>query len=221
MLNYAGDKNVVIGQSLLAKSYTKDKIKLINENKIWIDNVTKSGINVNSMVTGKVERTQEFGVESGVLTLESSTIPDAKYFWEEHTGIDYAGAGTGLHTPGGNWELLANESHRATFGLFGSALKMRIMHLDPKKVANLDSDKIYNESNGTAIIDYPKTSNGAGTGAHIHIDFTNRLSINGGYQRQFINPATVQPGSRFEYSCWYKDKNNQFIKNYPSNQYRY
>jgi hypothetical protein len=193
---------------------------MIKTNQIWYNNALRNGININSMVVGNASRTQEFGVDSGDLSLSTSSVAGAKYFKEIHTGIDYGSGGSNILSPGGYWELTGTDDHRAYYQLFGSELKMRIMHLNPDELKTIKKNTIYGGTNNV-LVNYPTQSYGSGTGAHIHIDMTMNLPYNGTYARQFVNPETLQPGNRLEYSYAYMDINKNVIQSNSGNFRRY
>jgi hypothetical protein len=193
---------------------------MIQANQIWYNESLRNGIIINNMVTGNAGRTQEFGVDSGDLYLETSSVAGAKYFKEIHTGIDYGSGGSTILTPGGYWEITGTDDHRAYYQLYGSDLKMRIMHLNPDELSLLQKNTIYGNTNNI-LVNYPTQSYGSGTGAHIHIDMTLNLPYNGTYTRQFVNPETLQAGNRLEYPYAYMDFDKKIIQENSGNFRRY
>jgi hypothetical protein len=222
MLNYAGLEYRTSAEQMLAKVYSANDIKKIETNQAWYNNAIQNGIVVDAMITGGATRTTNFGVNTGDLPLTTSSVAGAAFFEEWHTGIDYGSGGISVQTPGGYWEFIKQDKHRAYFQLFGGDIRMRIMHIDPKEINKLQLGAIYGQ--GTDIqklFDYPKESYGSGTGAHVHIDFTRWLPYQGNYNRQFVNPETLKPGSIFNYAYSYKDSQKKVLPGYPSNFYRY
>jgi hypothetical protein len=224
-LNYTANNDITIGNTLLSKVYDQSDMNKIQTNRTWYNNVMANNLTLNNMIDGTVKRTSEFGVLYDNIKLASSSVPGASYFWEWHTGVDYGSGGKAVNTPGGYWQVLKgddNYPHRGYFQLFGSDLKMRIMHIKPSEVSAKDVGSIIGNGNdSTKIYDYPTESYGSGSGAHVHIDFTKRLPYNGRYERQFINPETFRPGSRFEYPFGYQDSSKTNMPKYPANFYRY
>ncbi len=222
LLEYAGDQYKAQAERLLARVYTRNEVKMIESNKTWYDDSIRSGIAVDSMITGNASRTTGFGVDTGNLALATSSVPGAAFFQEWHTGLDYGSGGSSVQTPGGAWQFEWQDDHRAYFQLFGGDLKMRIMHLDPTQVMKLNPGQLFGYgSQGRELLSYPSQSFGTGTGAHIHIDFTRRLPYDGCYERQFVNPETFQPSSMFDYSFSYLDSSNLPLIGYPQKFYRY
>jgi hypothetical protein len=172
------------------------------------------------MITGNVNKTQDFDENSGVLTLSTSSVEGAKKYMEEHTGIDYGRGGNSISVPGGYWQFIEGNEHRAYYQLYGTSLKMRIMHVNPDEVEALQKNTIYGGQN-SKLLNYPTQSYGSGTGAHIHIDMTMRLPYNGYYTRQFVHPETLLPGNKLNYSYSYMDAQGKNLSGYPQNFYRY
>jgi hypothetical protein len=157
------------------------------------------GIDYSKVVPG-ASRTTEFEVDVSV-NLATSSVAGAVSFFEEHTGLDYGAGGTGVYTPGGFWEVIDKDNHKLYFQLYGTDVKMRIMHLDPKKVDDIALGQIFGTANGNAkIIDYPTASFGSGSGAHIHVDFTRSFAGATSYYRSFVNPSNWSNGNQFEVS---------------------
>jgi hypothetical protein len=222
LLEYAGNEYRNQAERLLARVYTWNEVKMIQANKTWYDDSIRTGISVDAMVTGDPSRTTEFGVDTGNLSLATSSVPGAAYFQEWHTGIDYGGGGNSVQTPGGYWQFYDRKDYRGYFQLFGGDVRMRIMHIDPVKIQSLAIDKIYGRNGtGMKLFDYPSTSFGTGTGAHVHIDFTRRLPYQGTYQRQFVDPETLSPGNRLDYSFSYLDTSGNPLAGYPQYFDRY
>mgnify|MGYP000625099126 CR=1 FL=1 len=222
LLNYAGAEFKSPAEQILAKVYSHSEIKKIETNQTWYNNALKNGVAVDSMVAGGASRTTDFGVNTGDLSLATSSVPGASFFEEWHTGIDFGSGGDTVQTPGGYWEFKEQKDHRAIFQLFGGDLKMRIMHIDPKEINKLKLGSIYGIGNGVQkLFDYPKESYGSGTGAHVHIDFTRWLPYQGNYYRQFVNPETLKPGSIFNYTYSYKDSQKNVLPGYPQNFTRF
>jgi hypothetical protein len=172
------------------------------------------------MITGSAKRSQEFGVTSGILKLATSTVEGAATLVEQHPGIDHGKGGEQINTPGGYWTFIDKNDHRAYYQLYGGDLKMRIMHVDPKMLNQMTLNTIFGSAVGTEkLLDYPTKSFGSGTGAHTHVDMTRSLPYNGNYVRQFVNPETLNPGSKLEYYLKYADAAGNIVKNTP--YYRY
>jgi hypothetical protein len=222
MLAYAGHAAREPANTLLSEVYSDTEIKMIYTNQNWYSEAIRSGISTDAMVSGNARQTTGFGVETGDLALATSTVSGAAYFSEQHTGIDYGRGGTSISTPGGYWQFSYQKDHKAFFQLFGGDMKMRIMHLDPNEIAQFEKkDIVGNLDSPAELFKYPTTSFGSGTGAHIHIDFTRRLPYGGAFERQFVDPATLQPGSRLDYSYSYKDSSFVPLNKYPRNFNRY
>ncbi len=222
LLEYAGDQYKVQAEQLLSRVYTRNEVKLIESNKTWYDESIRSGIAVDSMITGNASRTTGFGVDTGNLALATSSVSGAAFFQEWHTGLDYGSGGSSVQTPGGAWQFEWQDDHRAYFQLFGGDLKMRIMHIDPTQIMQIDPGQLFGNGNHKMeMFTYPGQSFGTGTGAHIHIDFTRRLPHDGCYERQFVDPETFQPGSTFDYSFSYLDSLKVPLIGYPQKFYRY
>jgi hypothetical protein len=154
--------------------------------------------------------------------LATTSVAGAVSFFEEHTGLDFGKGGTGVYTPGGFWEVAEAKDHKLILQLYGTDIKMRIMHLDPTKVDDLTLGQIIGSANGNAkIIDYPTESFGSGSGAHIHIDFTRSFAGATSYYRSFINPSNWINGNQLEYQYIYYGPNKTPIEGYPKNFYRY
>jgi len=196
---------------------------MIYENQEWYRSATGNGVSIDSMISGGAKRTSGFGIDTGNLALATSSVAGASYFSEQHTGIDYGKGGESILTPGGYWQFSRRDDHKAYFQLFGSDLKMRVMHIDPAEIRKLEKAVIIGGGQGESrkLLDYPSTSFGSGTGAHVHIDFTRRLPYGGSYLRQFVNPETLQPGNQLEYAYSYKDSRLVPLEGYPLNFYRY
>jgi hypothetical protein len=149
-------------------------------------------------------------------------VPGAAYFQEWHTGIDYGGGGNSVQTPGGAWQLIRREDHKSYFQLFGSDLKMRIMHIDPSQIKRYNLGGIFGTQEiSETLFSYPTQSFGTGTSAHVHVDFTRRLPYQGTYQRQFVDPETLSPGNRLDYSFSYLDTSGNPLAGYPQYFDRY
>ncbi|MDR2965864.1 MAG: hypothetical protein LBU88_08820 [Treponema sp.] len=222
-LNYAdAGGNTVIANAMLLSYYNPTQMDMIMANFNFLKDGYANGINIDNMIIGNVNRTAEFGNDSGNLKLSSSSVEGAAYFWEIHTGLDYGPGGTSILTPGGYWELTTIDDHRAFYQLYGSDVKMRIMHLNPDELKTLPLNTIYG-GNNNVLTNYPTKSYGTGTGAHIHIhiDMTMNLPYNGVYQRQFVSPESLQPGNRFEYQYAYKDTNLNSLPRNSGNFRRY
>jgi hypothetical protein len=205
---------------IIMRAYNFDDAAKIVQNVLWYNKAMKNGINIRDMISGDVNRTQDFGENSGVLTLATSSVPGAKKYMEEHTGIDYGSGGSTISVPGGYWEFFERNDHRAYYQLYGGSLKMRIMHVNPDELKTIQLNTIFGGEN-TKLLNYPTQSYGSGTGAHIHIDMTMRLPYNGYYTRQFVNPEALRPGNQFNYRFSYMDAQGKNLANYPANFNRY
>jgi hypothetical protein len=212
--------NKNIASSMLSVYYSEVQMSMLNANFSFIKNGLSKGINIGVMVVGNVKRTEEFGNDTGDLKLKSSSVENAKFFRELHTGIDYGSGGTSVLVPGGYWELIKADDHKAYYQLYGSDVKMRVQHLNPEELKKLALNTIFG-GNDKKLMDYPTKSYGSGTGAHIHIDMTMNLPYDGSYTRQFVNPETLRPGSRLEYPYAYMDANKNNIKGNSGNFWRY
>jgi hypothetical protein len=222
MLNYAETDFKSSAEQLLANVYSASQVKMIKANQEWYNGAIREGISVDSMVSGSASRTTAFGADTGDLALATSSVSGAAYFSEQHTGIDFGSGGSSVMTPGGFWQFDRRDDHRAYFQLFGGDLRMRVMHIDPKEIKSLNKGDIIGDGSSPKVLfDYPVDSYGTGTGAHVHIDFTRRLPYQSKYQRQFIDPETMKPGSIFNYSFSYKDTSHEFLAGYPQSFMRY
>jgi len=222
MLEYAGQTFSSSADVLLSDVYSRSEVKMIYENQEWYRSATGDGVSIDSMISGGAKRTSGFGIDTGNLALATSSVAGASYFSEQHTGIDYGRGGESILTPGGYWQFVYQQEHKAYFQLFGGDLRMRFMHIDPSEIKKLEEDVILGgQGESKKLFDYPSTSFGSGTGAHVHIDFTRRLPYGGSYLRQFVNPETLQPGNQLEYAYSYKDSRLVPLEGYPLNFYRY
>ncbi|MDR0487179.1 MAG: hypothetical protein LBG91_02915, partial [Treponema sp.] len=220
-LNYADTGgNTGIANSILLNYYTVPQLTMVQANQNWLNESLKNTVNINGMIRGNPERTGGFGETYDDIKLSSSSVAGASYFSEIHTGIDFGSGGTGIYAPGGNWQLINVDDHKAYYRLYGGDMTMRIQHLNPKTLSGLLPGTIYS---GTAdkLVDYPTASYGSGSGAHIHIDMTRWLPYNGSYTRQFVNPETLLAGNRLEYQYSYMDAAKVDLPGYPMNFYRY
>jgi hypothetical protein len=215
-----GDNTGAAAYKIMMRAYTIDDAIMFANNASWYNTARTNGIIIRNMITGAVEKTQDFEENSGVLTLATSSVPGAKKYMEEHTGIDYGRGGDFISVPGGYWEFIERNDHRAIYQLYGGSLKMRIMHVSPDALKTIQLNTIFGGEN-SKLVNYPKESYGSGTGAHIHIDMTMRLPYNGYYTRQFVNPETLRPGNQLNYKYSYMDAQGNNLKNYPANFYRY
>jgi hypothetical protein len=206
--------------NILAGAYNINEIRMIIDNFAWHNKARINGITIRNMITGSVKRTTEFGEDSGVLTLVTSSIPGAKKFREEHTGIDYGSGGSSISVPGGYWEFIERNDHRAIYQLYGGSLKMRIMHVNPDELKAIQLNTIFG-GDSSKLLNYPTQSYGSGTGAHIHIDMTMRLPYNGYYTRQFVNPETLRPGNQLNYAFTYMDAQGKVLTKHSGNFNRY
>jgi hypothetical protein len=220
-LNYADTGGKInIANTMLSNYYSSSQLAMVQANRNWLDDVLRNEIDIGKMVKGNARRTQEFDVTTQDLKLKSSSVPNASYFDENHTGVDFGSGGSSINGPGGYWEFYDRNDHRAYYQLYGGDLKMRIQHVNPKELSSTALNSIYGGSNNK-LLNYPTESYGSGTGAHIHIDMTMRLPYNGTYARQFVNPETLRLGSRFEYQLSYKDAMKIDLPSYPKNFIRY
>jgi len=219
-LNYAdAGGNTTIANSMLSNYYNSSQLAMIQANQSWLNEALKNGVNIDGMVRGNPSRTSEFGVPYDE-KLSTSSVEGAFYFYEIHTGIDYGKGGTEIYVPGGVWQLTSIDDHKVYYQLYGGDLKMRVQHLNPGVLSSLTRGTIYGDTNNK-LIDYPTKSYGSGTGPHVHIDMTRSLPYNGDYVRQFVNPETLQPGSRLGYSYAYMDKDRKNIPNHFGNFNRF
>jgi hypothetical protein len=222
MINSVGDYSDAVNNMLL-KAYSDSEIEKIHTNREWLITAVDNGIDLSSLAPGASVTTQ-FAEELHMLALESSSKPGAKFFSELHTGIDFGGGGESVNTPGGIWQLSRKDDHRLFLELFGSDVKMRIMHLDPDSVAKLSIGEYFGKDSSPVILsNYPTASNGTGTALHTHFDFTGfRLNpAEGQYDRGFLNPDTLMPGNQWEYSYSYLDEEKNPLPGYPSNFWVY
>ena len=214
--SYTDDVN-----NLLDKAYNSSEIEKVKTNREWLANAMENGIDMSNIVPG-LSPTTIFEENTGDLALASSSVPGAKFFEELHTGIDYGKGGTSINTPGGIWQLEKTRSHRAYFSLFGSDVKMRIMHLDPGNLAAMTPGTFYGEGDDSVkITDYPTKSYGSGTGPHTHVDFTGLRLNDNEYTRRFLDSSSLMPGAFMQYSYGYKDANKNYLSGYPANFYIY
>ena len=204
---------------LLSSVYSGEQIKKINENSALLDFYAKNGVNIAGMINGNVKRTQGFGDILKIVELITSKVPEAKYFDEVHTGIDFGPGGSSISVPGGYWEFYEGDDHRAYYQLYGSDLRMRVQHIDPDVIKKLVAGTIY--SGGSTLLPYPTQSYGSGTGAHIHIDMTRNLPYNGSYTRQFVDPKTFKAGNQLEYKFNYYDADMVRLPSNSGNFKRY
>ena len=193
---------------------------MINLNRNWFDNSMQNGIDIAGMITGNVERSQGFGETLDKIKLETSKVPNAIYFDEVHTGIDFGPGGSWISIPGGYWEFIEKEEYAAIYRLYGSDLKMRINHIDSIAINNLIKGTIYGGINDI-LLPYPTESYGSGSGAHTHIDMTLNLPYNGYYTRQFVNPETLRTKNWLEFQYRYYDINEYLISDRSNNFRRY
>ena len=194
-----------LSRYMLSNIYSDKQLAMILSSAELLKDAAKNGINIRGMIAGNVEQSQGFGVSSGKIKLETSRVIGATHFEEDHTGIDYGPGGTSISVPNGYWEFINGDDHKAYYQLFGSDLKMRVQHIDPKEIEKLIVGTIYGGDN-SILLPYPTQSYGSGSGAHTHIDFTMNLPYDNYYTRQFIDPATLLPKNQLEYKYWYFDK---------------
>ena len=219
-ISFLFHSDTYLSRYMLSNIYSGDQLAMVINNMEWLKSAYANGINTLGMITGNVKQTTAFGELVDKIKLESSSIPDARFFSEEHTGIDYGSGGTSISVPGGYWEFIKGDDHKAYYQLFGSDLMMRIQHIDPKEIENLVAGTIYGGDDST-LLPYPAQSYGSGSGAHIHIDMTMRLPFNNYYTRQFINPWTLMPGNQLNYQYRYYDEPGNIIQNRSGYFYRY
>jgi hypothetical protein len=218
-MNFADEGgNLSIATQLLSGYLDPEHLSMVQTNREWYNNALINGVNINGMVPGAVRDEVGFGMESGMLNLASSTVENAKFFEELHTGIDFS-KGTEVLTPRGFWEFTGSSGHKATLQLYGGDLKMRIQHLDPTILAGIPRGKIYGTSEGTAkIFDFPKDSFGSGTGAHVHVEMTRNMPYKQSYTRQYVNPETLAPKpDRLEYWYRYYDADGEIMTDKSGN----
>ncbi|MDR0430134.1 MAG: hypothetical protein LBH58_06615 [Tannerellaceae bacterium] len=213
-LNFADrGGNLSIATQMLSQYLDPDQLDQVQVNREWYNNALISGVNIDGMFPNAVRDKVGFGMSSGLLKLASSSVENAKFFQEEHTGIDFS-RGTGIQTPGGYWEFDHSDNHKAYIRLFGGNLMMRVQHLDPAVLDEIPKGKIYGSSEGAAkIFDFPTKSFGSGTGAHVHIDMTRKMPYSKIYVRQFVDPETLKPDpARLEYRYYYYDSNQKKLE---------
>jgi hypothetical protein len=209
-LNYADTgRNTTIANSILLNYYTTSQLAMIQANQSWLNNALKNGVNINGMVQGNAKRSGYFQEIYNDLELEREKPTDPYYIYELHPGIDFGRGGTAVMVPGGYWELVNKDNHKAYYNLFGSDLTMRVQHLKPDSIGEIGT--VYG-GNNTKLVDYPTERYGSGNGPHIHIDMTMSLPYNNNYVRQFVNPDTLKPGNQLEYPVIYKDQNKNVIQ---------
>ena len=137
-----------------------------------------------------------------------------------HNGVDITGSGS-IKSPG-YYKVIQKAGHRLTLERVGTDRHTTIRHLDPTAVSALPLNKIFEP--GESIISYPSSSQGPGSGIHIHVE-ENHLS---GGQRYFCNPDThsgAYPGSMY-YLLYIIKKDGKEIKlpeifHYAGETYRY
>jgi len=190
---------------LLSSVYSEEQITKINRNNAVLNYFLNDGVNIAGMITGNVTRTQQFGDILDLIELKTSRVPEAKYFDEVHTGIDFGSGGSSISVPLGYWEFYNRDEFNAYYKLYGTDLQMRVQHINPDIIKELIAGTIY--SGSSTILPYPTQSYGSGTGAHIHIDMTRNLPYNGSYERQFVNPETLKAGNQLDYRFNYYDAN--------------
>jgi hypothetical protein len=220
MLHAGFGYSLAVARDMISRFNNQTQMTMINENFQWYAEAILNGVYIGSMISGTAKRSQEFDVTSDILDLITSSVPDAKKFKEVHTGIDYGSGGTSVSIPGGYWQFIEKDDHRAYFQLFGGDLKMRIMHLDPDDIASISENAIFGGEK-SVIVPYPTKSFGSGTAAHVHIDMTRLLPYQNKLVRQFVNPETLIPGKQLEYRFWYMDKDGNNLPKYPMNFNRY
>ena len=203
-IDFLNHSDALPAQAMLSAVHTAPELKMIHANRIFLNDALQNGMNIDSMIEGNAKRTQGFGKISAMLRLATSSIPGAAWFQEIHTGIDYGRGGISISVPGGHWEFIRGDNHRAFFQLYGSSLRMRIQHVNPDEVNTIAPNTIFGGEN-SRIMNYPTQSYGSGTGPHIHIDMTMRLPHANSYTRQFVDPDTLKAGSRLNYSFSYFD----------------
>jgi hypothetical protein len=215
-----GQTNQKWAQAIYNKAYSVDERSRIQANTTLLQTIMSQGIDYSKMVPGTT-RTTAFGEDVNV-NLVTSSVAGAVSFFEEHTGFDFGEGGTGVYTPGGFWEVIDKDNHKLYLQLYGTDVKMRIMHLDPTKVDDFMLGQIIGSANGNAkIIDYPTASFGSGSGTHTHIDFTRSFAGSASYYRSFVSPSNWSNGSQLEYQYMYYGANNSPLAGYPKNFYRY
>jgi hypothetical protein len=208
-LNYAdAGGNTTIANSMLSNYYNSSQLAMIQANQSWLNNALKNGVNIDGMVQGNARRSGYFQEIYNDLPLKREEPTDPYYIYELHPGVDIGRGGTSVIVPGGYWELVNKDNHKAYYNLYGSDLTMRIQHLKPASIGDIGN--IYG-GNNTKLVDYPTELYGAGDGPHIHIDMTMSLPYNLSYVRQFVNPDTLKPGNQLEYPIIYKDENKNVI----------
>ena len=217
LLNYS---DISAAQWMLSYVYGQEQLHQINVNRDYYNFSLTYGIDTRRLSNGNVTYTQGFGTDSGMINLGSSSVANAAYLREIHTGEDFVSDGNTISVPGGYWTLLENYGHSAIYQLYGSSLRMRIQHADTDEIKNLVPNTVYGGDNAK-ILNYPSQLNGSGSGLHIHVDFTMRLPYNNGYTRQFVDSLNMKPGSQLEYMIAYYDINKVPMSGYPMNFRRY
>ncbi len=201
-------------QDLYQKAYTPAERAMIQTNIGFLQSVQQNGINYDKMVPG-TQQTTGFGVSSFV-ELATTSTEGAKFFLEDHTGLDFGGNGSTVNVPGGSWRVTDKTKDKLYLQLLGTDVRMRIQHLDPSNVRVIDLGAIVGDGgSGEKIVDYPTSSNGSGTGTHVHIDFTKSLPYEDVYQRAFVSPSNWSYVPRLEYQYTYFDSNRNPLAGYP------
>jgi hypothetical protein len=168
------------------------------------------------MMGNKAPPSQDFGKTSKLLKLadpSQAAISGAYYLQEEHPALDFGGAEAGsvVNTPGGYWEFLGRDNHRASFQLFGGDVRMRIMHINPADITQTKGIIYGSNTGSTTLFPYPTGTYGGGTGPHTHVEMSRNLPYNGGYTRQYVHPNTLMPGSQLNYPMNYYDENKDYM----------
>ena len=215
----AGVRSEIVGPIL--ESYLSDNvIKMIMSN-IEQDKIFKAdGINANAIMDGNPRITSAFNKSEIDLKLESTTVRGSVYFTRDHTGVDYVTDGTNVYVPEGYWNIFEINDHKVYLQLIGSDIKISYQHLNPDELSNLTVGTVVGGSN-SFLANYPDAAFGNASGKHVHFEVTRTLPYNGIYERQFVNPETLQPADRLNYNFIHKDKSKKVLPDYPMNFRRY
>ena len=220
LLNYTDmTDNSKSAIGLLNSIYSSKEMDIIQYNKTYYNNVLKNGQNIENTMYKDVEaehrRTTDFDEETGYIKLASSSVAKAVFLSEQHPAFDEGAvpANSSIYSPGGYWQFLGSDDHKAWFQLFGSDVNMRIQHLNPEDITQTRNSIYGSSSSDYKLFNYPTESFGSGSGPHSHVEFTRLLPYNGrAYVAQYVNPNTFQPGSRIEYYINYYDSNKKLLE---------
>jgi hypothetical protein len=209
-LNYAdtGGKTTV-ADAMVSNYLSADQLQMVKVSQQVFNTIYENGQDIaTTMFTGTVGETQPFGITSGTIKLKRDKESDPYYLIEDHPAIDFAGAGETVTTPGGYWTYDGKSGYNAMFSLYGSDLRMRINHVNTDIITYSSDDIIGSGTESARLLDYPDKLYGTGSGTHVHVEYTLNLPYNGTYARQYVNPNTLLPSSRyFDYYLKYYDQN--------------